>query len=284
MKISPPAFSVSSFTLIELMAASTVLSVVLMMMVGMQDQMSKAWSNANRRTDANREARAAVSLMAGDLSRFYFRPSNWGSGTRFDTVAPIISNAPFPFYCFNGTGAPTLTISNYVSNSSMLFGLVPQKTHTNGPSDFALIGYYLGSRTNININGFSITNYNLYRYYIPPSNAWSIVTAWLTGGGGSANNLFKDIPANSEILARNACNLRIDFAYEQNSTNQVTNGLNYSVPSSSGTTYTGNKLTVEISLYPEDYAQKISLNQWTNSNNIKQYGRSYEFRVDQEKP
>jgi hypothetical protein len=64
----------------------------------------------------------------------------------------------------------------------------------------------------------------------------------------------------------------------------VTNGLNYSVPSSSGTVYTGNKLTVEISLYPEDYAQKISLNQWTNSNNIKQYGRSYEFRVDQEKP
>ena len=50
---------IAAFTLIELMAATTVLSVVLLMMVGMQDQMSKAWSNANRRTDATREARAA---------------------------------------------------------------------------------------------------------------------------------------------------------------------------------------------------------------------------------
>jgi len=49
----------TAFTLIELMAATTVLSVILLMMVGMQDQMSKAWSNANRRTDATREARAA---------------------------------------------------------------------------------------------------------------------------------------------------------------------------------------------------------------------------------
>ena len=32
------------FTLIELMAATTVLSVILLMMVGMQDQMSKAWA------------------------------------------------------------------------------------------------------------------------------------------------------------------------------------------------------------------------------------------------
>jgi uncharacterized protein (TIGR02599 family) len=63
----------AAFTLIELMAATTVLSVVLLMMVGMQDQMSKAWSNANRRTDATREARAACLLMARDLSTFSVR-------------------------------------------------------------------------------------------------------------------------------------------------------------------------------------------------------------------
>jgi hypothetical protein len=254
-------------------------------MVGMQDQMSKAWSNANRRTDANREARAAVSLMAGDLSRFYFRPTNSGSGGRFDTVAQTIKSAPIPFYYFNGTGAPALTISNYVPNASMLFGLVSQKTQTNGPSDFALIGYYLGSSSNTNINGFVLTTYNLYRYYIAPSNAWMIVTNWLANPSGAAG-LFPNVSSNSEILARNACNLGINFAYDAGTpaTNQVINGLNFSVPASSGSVYTGNKLAVEISLYPEDYAQKISLNKWTNSNNIIKYARSYEFRVDQEKP
>ena len=58
----------AAFTLIELMAATTVLSVILLMMVGMQDQMSKAWSNSNRRTDATREARAACRLMSQDLT------------------------------------------------------------------------------------------------------------------------------------------------------------------------------------------------------------------------
>jgi len=63
----------SAFTLIELMAATTVLSIILLMMVGMQDQMSKAWSNSNRRTDATREARAACLLMSRDLSTFAMR-------------------------------------------------------------------------------------------------------------------------------------------------------------------------------------------------------------------
>ena len=63
---SAVSFGESSFTLIELMAATSVLSVVLLMMVGMQDQMSRAWSNSNRRTDATREARAALSGQGGE--------------------------------------------------------------------------------------------------------------------------------------------------------------------------------------------------------------------------
>jgi hypothetical protein len=163
--------------------------------------------------------------------------------------------------------------------------LVPKKNQTNGPCDFALIGYYLGSASNTNINGFVVPNYYLYRYYIAPSNAWIIVTNWLANPSG-ATGLFTNVSSNSEILARNACNLGINFAYDAATpaTNRVMNGLNFSVPASSGSVYTGNKLAVEISLYPEDYAQKISLNQWTNSNNIIKYARSYEFRVDQEKP
>ena len=77
-------YCIAAFTLIELMAATTVLSIILLMMVGMQDQMSKAWSNSNRRTDATREARAAASLMSADLTCPIFRaPTNSSSKDEF---------------------------------------------------------------------------------------------------------------------------------------------------------------------------------------------------------
>ena len=88
-----PRYCVAAFTLIELMAATTVLSVILLMMVGMQDQMSKAWSNANRRTDATREARAASLLMARDLSTFAMRGKTIG---RFFEFPNQLNHRPRP--------------------------------------------------------------------------------------------------------------------------------------------------------------------------------------------
>ena len=84
----------AAFTLIELMAATTVLSVVLLMMVGMQDQMSRAWSNSNRRTDATREARAACRLMAEDLSCLVFRPLTFDNQDSYDVG---LENQGIPF-------------------------------------------------------------------------------------------------------------------------------------------------------------------------------------------
>jgi len=83
-----------SFTLIELMAATTVLSVVLLMMVGMQDQMSKAWSNANRRTDATREASAACRLMYEDLSCLVYREQTFDNQA---AGADVLINQGIPF-------------------------------------------------------------------------------------------------------------------------------------------------------------------------------------------
>jgi len=277
----------ASFTLIELMAASTVLSIILLLMVGMQDQMSRAWSNANRRSETTREARAAASLLSGNLATLILRPAV--SGSQFSALAEVVSNAPVPFYYFNGTGSPSLTIPNYLEGSQMIFGLLPQKSQTNAagnPADFALVGYYLGSGSSTNVNGFVTTNYHLYRYYIPPSNAWSPTITWLGTPGGGVETLFTNIGENSDILARNACNLRIGFLYDSGNpaNNQITNGPNYSIPASTGNFYTGNKLAVELSFYPDEIAQKLPLDQWTNSTNVRRYARSFEFRIDLPKP
>ena len=259
------------FTLIELMAATTVLSVILLMMVGMQDQMSKAWSNSNRRTDATREARAAVSLMAADLTCPIFRaPIN---SSPKDEFAYSLSNKALPFvYSSNGTGSG-LTITNIQSGSSCLFFVAPKKTSGTNSSDLALIGYFVGETNGTNINGFLTTSYNLYRYYVP--NPAANLASWFATP--TIGNLFAGVTTNSEMLARNVANLQILF---YNEGQPIVEGSNYT-NNTSGTTYRGNKLQIALTLYPEEIAQKFtSLQNWTNSENIKRYARSFEFRVD----
>jgi len=266
----------AAFTLIELMAATTVLSVILLMMVGMQDQMSKAWANANRRTDATREARSAAILMAADLTCPIFRSPTIKS--KKDQFADSLINKGLPFvYSSNGTGSG-LSISNIQSGSSCLFFVTPKKiTSTNNPSDLALVGYYVGQTNSKNIYGFKTTNLNLYRYYVP--NPSTQLSTWFANPtSASLNTLFTAIEANSEILARNVANLQILFYNE--GTNPI-EGMNYANTTSMGTIYRGNKIQVSLTLYPEDAAQKFtSLASWTDSNNITKFSRSFEFRVD----
>ena len=263
----------AAFTLIELMAATTVLSVILLMMVGMQDQMSKAWSNSNRRTDATREARAAARLMAADLAGMGFRGNSPNSS--FDAFASVLSNQGLPYiYSSNGTGP--ITISNAQSGSAYLFALCNQASRGTNYTDIGLVGYYIASSGRTNVNGFVVTNYNLHRYYVPASNAVGNLTSWFANR--TATSLFSGVnPAADDILARNTCNLRITFFGKAGS---VANGLNYSNIGSPSGNYRGNKVQVEWTTYPEDSAQKIVLANWASSNNIQKFGRSFEFRLD----
>ena len=259
------------------MAATTVLSIILLMMVGMQDQMSKAWSNSNRRTDATREARAACRLMAQDLTCLVFRKD------RNDNVASTIAvtNRGIPFlYSSNGAGS-LITIPTPQSSASYFFGVSARRASGADSGDLAIVGYYIASATTTNVNGFTSTTYNLYRHYLPASNAVDNLNVWFSSTTKDAGDLFN--PNNAEILARNTCNLRITFYNRRDADGKyaVTNGLNYSCESGGEVTYfSGNKIQVEISVYPEDFAQRIPYTDWEKSENIRKFARSYEFRID----
>ena len=274
-KSRSPRRPAAAFTLIELMAATTVLSIILLMMVGMQDQMSRAWSNSNRRTDATREARAAARMMAADLGGMIYRPNtlNSGGASGYDNIALILTNQGLPYlYSSNGTGP--ITITNAQSGSAYLFALCNQASRGTNYTDIGLVGYYIASSGRTNINGFVVTNYNLHRYYVPASNAVGNLTSWFANR--TVNSLFSGVnPATDDILARNTCNLRITFFGKG-----VTNGLNYSNNANPSSIYRGNKAQVEWTTYPEDVAQKIAPADWANSANIQKFGRSFEFRLD----
>ena len=269
-----PSPLLPAFTLVELMAATTVLSIILLMMVGMQDQMSKAWSNANRRTDATREARSAAIIMASDLTCPIFRtPTNTSKKGEF---AYSSSNKGLPFVYSSNGFATNLSIPNLQLGSSYLFFVAPKKTKASNSSDVALVGYYVGKTNSTNINGFNTTNLNLYRYYV--TNPSAQLSAWFAYPSNAAS-LFTSIQSNSEILARNVANLQIIF---YNEATHMVEGLNYTNTPGGGTNiYAGNKVQVSLTLYPEDAAQKLTtLASWTNAQNVKRFSRSFEFRID----
>jgi len=259
------------------MAATTVLSVVLLMMVGMQDQMSKAWSNANRRTDATREARAASLLMISDFTFPIIRGNN-NSSTQRDNIADSTTNKGLPFiYSSDGTGN-ALTIPGQQPRSSYYFCVAPHRPRANSSSDLALVGYYVAKDTLTNVNGFKQDSYNLHRYFRPASNAWTNLTNWFSNK--AAMNLFPQInPTNDDILAKNVAGFRIIFY--NNPTKPITNGVNYTNAGGGAGAYTGNKIQISLTTYPEDTAQKFKLlDDWTNSSNMRRFARSFEFRVD----
>ena len=275
LKVVRPGSEPNAFTLIELMAATTVLSVILLMMVGMQDQMSKAWSNSNLRTDATREARAAANLISADISSLIYRPNQFTDERML--LAGCLSNKGLPFlYSSNGLGLG-LSIPNQQTGSSCLFFAATQPTRGSNYSDFALVGYYVAATARTNINGFETTSFNLHRYYRPASNSYANLINWFASA--RITELITDVnPENDEILARNVAN--VSFLFFNSDTNPVVNGLNYT-NRSSGTVYQGNKLQVSLTIYPTDVAQKFpNTNSWTQIGNIQKFARAFEFRID----
>ena len=280
--LTPRRF-MAAFTLIELMAATTVLSVVLLMMVGMQDQMSKAWANANRRTESTREARAGLRMLTEDFTHYYLRSDYTKAGAPRANYNPITNKIPIVYFTDASTTVGKLTISNAQPKSQALFFLSQRRPGTNRESDqLTAVGYYISRDTNTSISGFPTTNYNLYRYV--NTNTVSALTGFTDAN--DVTPLFPNVgttfKTNNEILARNAVNLRIYFY----PTTSVTNGLIYGITEGSGGTYSGNRCVFEVTTYPDSVANSLlqgNLTNWTSSNNIKRYGRTFEITMDLER-
>lgn len=258
-----------SFSLVEMMAATVVLSSVLLLMVGMQDQMSRAWNNANRRTETGREARAALRMMASDLSAMRTRRPT--SGPVVNQPALSATSGPIPFYYYSPGGrratTPSLVIPNYLSNTAMIFGAVAR---ANG--ELNLVGYYVARRPMTNLNGLVQTNAHLFRYRRDAA-ATLLALSNFFAATNNAATLFADVnPANDEILAYNTASLSILALGNA----VVSNGLNFTLPEVANQ---GSRFHVTLHLLPEELAQRLAPADWSSSNTLAKFSRSYEFRL-----
>jgi type II secretory pathway pseudopilin PulG len=168
-----------AFTLIEMLVSMVVLALVIIAMMALVDSATKLWRDNEGRTDACREARAALVVMARDLR-------NAVAGT----------NADFIKFNLQSGAAGT----NYGGNVFFLASLPPSAQDTNSKSDVCEVGYFLAlDRTPASTN----RTLNLYRYFRNSNTTFSNL----------ANaNLFANIATGAtgeELLARNVVGMRI---------------------------------------------------------------------------
>ena len=181
------------FTLLELLVAMAVLSMLVVTLFGMVDAATKLWQDNENRVDAYREARAALNTITDDLKGMFSASNQLYISTNFVGSTPGNAQGDRLFFL-----------------SSLAASAQPNGT---GRSDICAVGYFRRfTKQNLGLSGVSAQDptkegYHLYRA--------------LAGSGATFTNLsqnlspFTDLATGvgPEILARNVCDLQ--FVYFQ---------------------------------------------------------------------
>ena len=168
-----------AFTLIEMLVSMVVLALLVIAMMALVEGATRLWRDNEGRTDACREARAALVVMARDLR-------NAVAGTNID------------FMRFNLQSGAADT--NYGSNVFFLSSLPASAQEPDSRSDVCEIGYFLAlDRTPASTN----RTLNLYRYFRSSNQTFSNMLA---------SSLFTNVTTGAtgeELLARNVVGMKI---------------------------------------------------------------------------
>lgn len=189
------------FTLLELLVATTVLSLMLLFLFSVFDQSTKAWQAGERKIDAFREARAALFMVRRDLS-----------GALISKHSPMVFNRLNDDIPFSGALAPPSTGSNLF----FLTRLPLNAQGANNASSLCSVGYYVAwMRSAVGSDQASNFSFNLIRYFIPSGAPTSTngtgahLLQFIKSGSdpGSVNTLFPRVGSavapENEVLARN---------------------------------------------------------------------------------
>ena len=188
----PPA----AFTLIELMVAAAITTLLLLGMTGIFDQAMKAWRLSSRRADAEREVRATLSTLQRDLR------SLWS-----ETNLPVYrftSKPQIPF--INPSESPEY------SQSVALFFLTRLSTNqqpdpATDRGDICGVGYYVAWDDDTKA-------YNLYRYLQGSSDQRENLRTFLADARPLPlrDGLFPATsPRRDEVVGANVINFRAEF-------------------------------------------------------------------------
>lgn len=185
-----------AFTILELLVAMAVFSLLIVMLMGMVDSASKLWRETESRVDSYREARAAMRIISHDLG-------NALAGTNLNAIR--INNDAYAFL----TNAET-----DVNRASAIFFFSVQPANAQNSdankSDVCLIGYFLAYDKTSALAGVNTNvpqTMNLYRFFLSSDQTFAaIVNRTIPSFGASIGALHDKV----ELLARNITRFHID--------------------------------------------------------------------------
>ncbi len=190
----PSSLGERAFSLLEMLVAMGVLSIMMAFLFNLVSQTMRAWENGARRVEAAQAARIGLDTMARELQSAF-----GGVGSIANPASPSSSIACIiPFFATNGaTGLWGLPAGPFTAapQSGQLFAVAPNTSDTNNFAEFGYLSVYVtsqsaGSPGYHNLRGF---RYYLLRHVPPSTNGTdfffrdSVSTNWMTSraqGGG----------------------------------------------------------------------------------------------------
>ena len=238
MNSTRPRFQ--AFTLVELMAAMTVLSLLMVALVAMLDQAMRGWQSAQRGMDARREVRTALQLLDSDLRGMVVSS---GRSVFVEVEPPPKSSSRLTFL--------TLLRTN--------------SQETNNPGDVCVVQYYIDTN--------AAGSYRLYRRLASSRNVFTNLAAQsnITTAAGLLGNGFL-----TEELAGNVIYFRAELKRWAGNNLRGDDALGNSTMWQSKP----DLVQLELTAYPQQKAQAFrTVTDWTDTNNIQKFGKTYLWRV-----
>lgn len=177
----------SGFTLLELLVAMALLSLLVVMLMGIVDSATKLWRVNESRVETYREARAALALMASDFANFH-------------PALPVGTQPSQLFLCDTSTSG--------LSKVGFLAVMPNSAQDTTDRSQLCTVGFFLARGRTSDIGPESSRQtWNLYRYFLGSNETLQKLRA-----NPASPNLFPAAalqpreqadPPRTEILARN---------------------------------------------------------------------------------
>jgi len=279
----PRASRGAAFTLVELLVATAITSILILGMTGIFDQSMKAWRLSSRRADAEREVRAALSQIERDLSCLVV---NSNTPIYLNITATNRVSIPNPFRLNMPPNSGPLG-QDWVNVSQTLFFATADRSRTNQQGDLASVGYFVAWDTNSNgTNGA----WNFYRRYQRPADLYTALLARLALTNLSASSVgpyhLNSLPA-PELLAANVLNFWVQFV-------EITNNAPRTLPTNFSLIVAGTWITnrphyaqLELTAYSGDQVRSFSggtlatrRQMWSDTSNIAKFGRTFVWRVD----
>lgn len=155
-----------AFTIVELLVATAITALIVVLLGTMFGSLTNTTSRANHRTDAFRDARAALQMMERDLSGLV--RTQWD--VKPNPIPPVPITRPAAYLALKSLYSDPATL-NPATDNQQIYALIAAKN--TGPGDVCSVGYYCRWDTTRN-------SYSLHRFFRDSATTYTTIAASTT--------------------------------------------------------------------------------------------------------